>query len=282
MHRLFPSFGRSKNNRSRRQYLPQRYDSDNYYYQHEQPLPPTAPSWTGVIPNRQASATGHVRIVHLTSGSLCGAYTDASRSLLRQWEEEFVEPPSMSAGYATPGNGYVRGYGRATVEDYQPTPHPLSDTLTDETNDGIEENHTPPPIVQREASFSRLQEAFADRSDPHIHHSTPRRPVTDIPLPTEGHSYRTDIHSPTEMHGAYSPNHPVMVNNTGIESVRPEYGHVEYGHVGDRGVIPSKHYRDDSHSHRSRRHEPAMRVYPEHYARVRISIVFEIPRVKLI
>ena len=183
----------------------------------------------------------------------------------------------MSMGLSAATNGYVPGRGRPTVAEYNQNPPSLSDTLTEETIDELDQNPTPPPIVQREASFSRIQEAFADRPEHHIHHSTPRRPVTDInlPTPTEVHGYsRTDIQSPDELHGTYVPSHPVMINNTGIASVRPEYGH-----IGEGTVIPGKHsgyhhHHESRHRSSSRRHEPKLRVYPEHYARVSIFLEF--------
>ena len=116
------------------------------------------------------------------------------------------------------------------------------------------------PIVQRESSLSRLQEAFADRgpstrpvtevSLPQGTPVTPRAPPRDMPPMPTG--------PPPEMRNVVpEPHQPVLVQNQYVHSVEPERGHSSSRY--DRG-----HERGRSEDHR----RPSRRRDEHEYRRV--------------
>ena len=91
------------------------------------------------------------------------------------------------------------------------------------------------PIVQRESSLSRLQEVFTDR------------PITQVSLPqgTPRHSPR-DVHPmiSAEVHSVYAePHQPVLVPNTSVHSVQPEFVRSASQH---RGRVEDRHHHSGS------------------------------------
>ncbi|KAI0786392.1 hypothetical protein C8Q75DRAFT_271107 [Abortiporus biennis] len=176
-----------------------------------------------------------------------------SRKKNQKWPEEFVEYPSRAVSYAegyAPSIGSNTQYRRPTIDDYLDDD---DDTLAGENTYYATDSSQPGPIplVQREnsfhSSFSRLQDAFSDRRG----HAS--QAVTELPLPTptQTHRHSTDFPSPphlqvpqaghgvgpsglqptSEHHGSFFvPQHPVLINNTGIDSVRPDIVHPDPGH----------------------------------------------------
>ncbi|KAI0079684.1 hypothetical protein K474DRAFT_554198 [Panus rudis PR-1116 ss-1] len=174
-----------------------------------------------------------------------------------QWGEEMVDYPSFSAPNAGPPHAYPdggnpqmsvypRGRGQPAMQAYRENSLLNQEDYTDDTYDAQfeqHENYDPPPIVQRESSdhnsFTRLQDAFADRS----------HAVTEIPLPESRRNTAADLQTPTEYRDVFaSASHPVLVNNSVVESVRPDIGHAYPGHP-HRGYHPSSHAQ---YRHRSR------------------------------
>ncbi|KAI0921893.1 hypothetical protein AcV5_000633 [Taiwanofungus camphoratus] len=131
---------------------------------------------------------------------------------------------------ATDGGAYYRGDENlqrsrsyhATVEDY-PEAHPgLHHTPSDDTESFVEipsRPDSPVPIVQRESSLGRLQEAFAD-------HGT-YAPASEATTPMRG----TPRYNPREMVTAgpiqmgtvHEARHqPLMVNSAPLDGIRPD------------------------------------------------------------
>ncbi len=139
-----------------------------------------------------------------------------------QWPEEVVEYPESYNGHGD----YRRRQPQAPDHPYGF--HPAenfgrhSESTLAHTEDAYDTHYSHDnaiPIVQRESSLTRLQEAFAD-------HETQPRPVTQVNLPPQG----TPRHSPhdfpppppPELRNVYPSQQPVLVQNTRVDSVEAD------------------------------------------------------------
>ncbi|CCM05646.1 uncharacterized protein FIBRA_07876 [Fibroporia radiculosa] len=131
---------------------------------------------------------------------------------------------SKTGGRAYYGEGEIPGFQRsrsyrATVEDYPESRPGMHYAASDDTESYVNipsRAHSPVPIVQRESSLSRLQEAFADHgtyspatlesSTPQPHRATPRqmpqaRPVQLSTIHEARHEPRLVSSSTTPLEG---------------------------------------------------------------------------------
>ncbi|KAI0698928.1 hypothetical protein BC835DRAFT_1412939 [Cytidiella melzeri] len=210
MPRFFPSFGhRSRETRDPRQ---DHYDRYDQYGHSERRVSPSA--WSRMAPNTK------------------------SRETLDKWDEEVLDRPDSYAGIgAHQSRTGGPSYSAHDNQLRRPTVHDESDRLSESTIAGSYDEHyahdNAIPIVQRESSLTRLQEAFAD-------HGASTRPVTEVNLPQQmtGQSRYPSadmlqqsvpvppvgqIHGSAELRNAYAEQHqPMLVPNMTASSHRAD------------------------------------------------------------
>lgn len=244
---LFPSFSRSKKSRGRAR---DDYSVYDHYPTHEEP-PQQAPAWRTVAPSSGDHRDSWDEVEYPESYNGLGDYHRGASSSTRRrrGEREHTAPIPIhesdrnSQSTVTP---LEHGYGAAYEPRY----------------DGSV------PLVQRESSLGRLQEAFAD-------HAPTTRPVTELSLP-QGTPYPSPrqgvplapssasepsrsapamapqpMRAPSgsaQMRGIYAePRQPVLVPqgpNMAVHSERPE-------HVGRMPSAP-RGRREERRTHSSR------------------------------
>jgi len=141
--------------------------------------------------------------------------------------------------YPTPRGSRIYRQGssrRGDAEEYRMNRQHSSHSVEDMYEEPYPRVDGPVPVVQRENSFSRIHNAFAD-------------PVRNSHAPTELRYTVTDAPTPTEVHAPYNlGQQPVIINNTGVESVIPDVGQVPHPAMGipPPGVTQSHSYRPDA------------------------------------
>ncbi|OCH93592.1 hypothetical protein OBBRIDRAFT_832525 [Obba rivulosa] len=134
--------------------------------------------------------------------------------------------------YSLPPGLYHDPSRRTAVEDYYETdPHRPASSGTESFAELLSRSDSPIPMVQRESSLSRLQEAFADHGTYAPAISQQNSGMPSVRTPQYGPRPLPPGHGPVEMSTVNEARHqPMLVNNVTPEGIRPDVLHAPDGY----------------------------------------------------